>query len=1218
MKQHLPEERSARAESIQPTCGFSRTQCAIWLLIVPFVLFLVFFWPVLSPLESQRSHISGDLLSKDYPFRLFAMRSLLHGDIPLWDEHVFGGWPGIANSELAFFYPPNVLLLPFWGERGFSYYAFEWWILLHLYFAGVGTALLGRRYGLSVHGALIAAVTMTFSGFLVAHKIHSNIVQTIVWLPWILFCLEVYLSRQRLTALWAGMGCLICAYFAGHPQMAVYLTFVVVLRLIWEVACADSDRRQTALRRALMILFAVGISGLATMVQWLPTRDLVAQSERSAPAFERSTELALPLVELVDAILPETADLPGLNPGTEVFYWGIGALILVVFCIPVLRLRGPAGFYALLAFIAVILSLGAATAAHSVAYYLIPGIAWFRAPSRWMVVVTLALALAAGRGFDAVVRDRVLGNTRNVRAYSGLFGAFFFLSLLVFLFLVVQRFFLPGLSEGQASGLMRHLVFVLVCLAASALLFVLYMLEKLPAAGLAVAVVLLIFWDLATVHSSREIEPDVGRYVWDENVETILGDPTAGRVKVRFGFEGADRRQYNAHVFGFRELDGESPYKTRDYTLRRPLTRLEDPFRINYRFLDLCQTEYILADNRDLRNPWEHVTTYRWHNSQAPSPTRWYGRSLTLSPDAIFRLLNVQSFPYDRVALTSTHGPEELGDSTWRILGYDVPISVPLLIASVSQAGLRHQALIAVDGADRARNGRGYNVVVLDPGTSEVVSSDAFDTLSDYIDPGVVKEGAPENTRMARFIEEIPDGHIVVAAVREEGTNILQQNAVKALQSCGSSLDLRRQPHLAHAMVGVKGSPAGTAMEVLGATEGLIMTMPDSDWLYTPQLPSIDVSWNLAYLNAYAIWQTLSSTPGPFSRVVMESIGDEKASIHIPVVVFSSPKDDTLPIGVERDRAGIFVGGQDWSLNRRGYNLATFDAKDGDLLEIDAFDIGADWNAAAGVVVPGTPENTRMVRFLQSAPDGAVVIGAVRDEGCNILQPETVDALHGVGCSLDLRKKFRWAHAFVGIKGATPGTAIEIASATHVIIHTVVKNSRWPNLNTSLPVLEPQRRIGLLQRHIPVLRSSHNEEDHDRLPARQAETSVSTATEERTFPVAEETDLRQQDRQAEWAIHRLSPEEFEIVGSATQEGILFLSESFDPDWHAYVNHEEVEIVPIMRFFRGIRLPAGNHAIRMVYEPRSFVRGAMLTFLGLLIWLGLGFAALRNVWGRTPR
>jgi hypothetical protein len=345
--------------------------------------------------------------------------------------------------------------------------------------------------------------------------------------------------------------------------------------------------------------------------------------------------------------------------------------------------------------------------------------------------------------------------------------------------------------------------------------------------------------------------------------------------------------------------------------------------------------------------------------------------------------------------------------------------------------------------------------------------------------------------------------------------------------------------------------------------------------------------------------------------------------LHVPIVAFSAPKDDDVPPDVETDRAGLIIGASDWSPNRRGYNLAALDALSGQVLATGSFDIGMDWDASAGVVIPGTPENTRMIQFLEAIPTQAVVVGAIRDEGCNILQPETVAAMRTVGCELDLRKKFRWSHAFVGVKGAAPGSAVEIASSTHVVVCTIVRRSCVPQLDTLLPILDPWRRAELLARGIPVLMSrAAKEMSEGRVPEESAKEpfetfgtqtpaveTVESATP--SFPKALETDLRMGDAYAQWSMLKLSPGEFEVVGSAAREGILFMSEPFYPDWRAYLDGDKVEVFPVFRFFRGIRVTAGSHTVRMVYQPPSVFRGAFLSCLGLLVWVGWGVGLLSS-------
>ncbi|HPA46637.1 MAG TPA: interleukin-like EMT inducer domain-containing protein, partial [bacterium] len=1059
---------------------------AVWPIgIVLFVFLIVFFWPILTPDLDERSHIGGDLQFKDYPFRLFAVRELLNGHIPLWDEYLFGGWPGIANSESAFFYPPNLLLLPFWHEQGFSYSAFERWILLHLFFAGLGTALLGRRHGLTNAAALLAGVVFTFSGFLVAHKIHSNIIQTAVWLPWILLCLEGYLAEGRRISGWLCGGCLICAYFGGHPQMAIYLTFVVVARLVWAIYVAETEERAKAVHRGLIVLLLIGVAGLVTMVQWLPLRALVTEGERSRPTYESSSELSLPIEELVvDTVLPETAQIPGLDVGTEVFYWGIVTTLIALFCVPVFRWKGPAGLYLVIAVVAGVLALGDVTAAHRWAYEFIPGIAWLRASSRWILVVTLAVALATGRGLDALTRDRIFSRNHVARAYLSIFGALFLCMFFAFLLLIVLRLFIaPGQVSDSLPLLIRQIGWILLCLLLVVGAAVLYAQDKISNVVLCSFIILLVFWDLATVHGTREIESGTGEYVWDESVRTILDNPARGRVKIRFGSEGEDRRQYHGQVFGFRELDGESPLKPSYYNVQREnrMLGLEDPAQINQRFLDLLNTEYILSDIRSPGGPWKPIRDHLWQNPDVSAPVRWCGSWWAVEPTSILALLASQSVPYDRVALVGLDRFDPPRTVPAQIPGVSVALPSPIVCLSISANGIRHQSVILIGGENYSPNKTGYNIVVLNPETGKVTKRDSFNTMADYVDGSVSRE-QQENTRMARFLDSVPNGHVVLASVREEGTNILQENAVRALWSCGSGVDLRQRYRLAHSMIGVKGMPPGTAMEVVSATESLMMSEADGSWLLSPpsESPS-EIFLDSRHFNARQLYEIHSRFPISMPPTSSCRIGDGTALLRVPVVLFSSPKDDS--VAVESDRAALIVAGHDCSPNRRGYNLAWIDPISNAVKATDSFDIGTDWDAVANRVVPGTPENSRMIRFLANLPNGAVVLGAVRDEGCNILQPETVQALRDVGCELDVRGKFRWAHAFVGVKGASPGSAAEIASSTHVLIRTSVEGFlNTPPSNLAVAELDAERRAQLTALQIPLLMSRGAEEQSARKP----------------------------------------------------------------------------------------------------------------------------------------
>jgi hypothetical protein len=105
------------------------------------------------------------------------------------------------------------------------------------------------------------------------------------------------------------------------------------------------------------------------------------------------------------------------------------------------------------------------------------------------------------------------------------------------------------------------------------------------------------------------------------------------------------------------------------------------------------------------------------------------------------------------------------------------------------------------------------------------------------------------------------------------------------------------------------------------------------------------------------------------------------------------------------DFAHIGVNGAEVAANRRGYNLVSLTAA-GDILDAAVFDTFA----------PG--ESARMAAWIAQWPAGTVIAGAVADEASLNLGEDAVAALRAIGVAGDLRGKFRWSHAFVGVVGA--------------------------------------------------------------------------------------------------------------------------------------------------------------------------------------------------------
>ncbi len=113
--------------------------------------------------------------------------------------------------------------------------------------------------------------------------------------------------------------------------------------------------------------------------------------------------------------------------------------------------------------------------------------------------------------------------------------------------------------------------------------------------------------------------------------------------------------------------------------------------------------------------------------------------------------------------------------------------------------------------------------------------------------------------------------------------------------------------------------------------------------------------------------------------------------------------------------AEIWLNGIDVAVGSRGYNLAAI-SPEGDLLDVGVFD-----TFTAG-------ESGRMADWLDKMPTGTIIVGAVADEASLALDQTGIDALVRLGVVGDLRGQFRASHAFIGVVGAAPATALETTS----------------------------------------------------------------------------------------------------------------------------------------------------------------------------------------------
>jgi interleukin-like EMT inducer protein len=160
----------------------------------------------------------------------------------------------------------------------------------------------------------------------------------------------------------------------------------------------------------------------------------------------------------------------------------------------------------------------------------------------------------------------------------------------------------------------------------------------------------------------------------------------------------------------------------------------------------------------------------------------------------------------DRNELTFTHrydlDPRATGQPAYRI--GRTAVQAPVDIEATSATGPGGRASLRVNGLEQLdRKGRGYVIAVLDPRDGQLAGLDWFDTFRD----------PEESGRMARRLDGVPAGAIVVALVRDEGTANLSPDAVRALAGIGARANVSGRFRAAHVVIGAKGAAPGDAIE---------------------------------------------------------------------------------------------------------------------------------------------------------------------------------------------------------------------------------------------------------------------------------------------------------------------------------------------------------------------------------------------------------------------
>ncbi len=476
--------------------ALNRISISAILLLLP----LLYFLPgrvILSP---------GDGWTQNLGVRYFIGEAIRQGMIPFWNPYIFAGMPLLATVYPGALYPPNwffAILPPAW--------AINLVVITTFQLSLIGTYLFARSIKLSRLGALVAGITFSFGGFMIAHIGHTSRIAAAAWLPLVLLAIEKLHQENKWRWVCLGALFIFLQFVAGEPQMLFFTALVSGLYVMFSLIFREQHvaRWRFVLNGAIMACCGV----LFSFVLLLPARELQAQGSRANIAYEHFSAFSLPPQQTLAFIFPYffggAAKSPYLQSSSGTSFWGewtvnvsagyvglIGLMLCVIALINV-RKQSLTWLWLFIAIVSLTLAFGGYLP-FGINQYLhqIPGYNVFRGSYRHLLEYTFAMAMLAGTGLSQFAEIRDKKRWRDLAlgiAPIGLLMIFAAVMYCNFAERLVTR--LPRLKEfGQVSNAEAWIPISLFFLGV-AMLFVYAKWQNAISSGLVVAIVLL---DLAS------------------------------------------------------------------------------------------------------------------------------------------------------------------------------------------------------------------------------------------------------------------------------------------------------------------------------------------------------------------------------------------------------------------------------------------------------------------------------------------------------------------------------------------------------------------------------------------------------------------------------------------------------------------------------------------------------------------------------------------------
>ena len=380
---------------------------------------VIFHWKTLLT-DQFTSIIGSEGVDQTYAWLHFWVRSVWRGHLPLWDPYQFAGRPFAGEMQTAAFYPLRLLfaLIRLNGNDMVSFRFFHVYLAFNRFLGAVFMFALLREFKRSHFAAFVGSVAFSMGGLL-ARMSWPQYMESCIWLPAVFFfflrSLRAEGRRRAFAEAAAGGLCIGMSLLTGGVQFSMMQMIAIGAAGIYYGYGAVSLPGVPAVRShwvhvAAIVAVILAVAFCVGAAQLLPAPEYSHLSIRAINGGWFPMSAKIPYDRMDHGMWPQSIlsgffAVGGVLGGGEAwpYYIGVFPMFLAITaiwkCWRILWVR----YLTLLAVFTFIYTLGEFSPLNGVLYAVVPYLWMVREPSRFVYLISFALAVLAAFGLDSLL-----------------------------------------------------------------------------------------------------------------------------------------------------------------------------------------------------------------------------------------------------------------------------------------------------------------------------------------------------------------------------------------------------------------------------------------------------------------------------------------------------------------------------------------------------------------------------------------------------------------------------------------------------------------------------------------------------------------------------------------------------------------------------------------------------------------------------------------------